>query len=310
MRDGHGDLRCEHVLLGEPVKVVDRIEFDPALRQIDVGCDLAFLLMDLERLGGAAPARELLSAYRRAGGDPGSEELVWFNAAYWALVRTKVALIAAGQRGGGSAGGRAGVRPLSELAARLCWRARGPVAVLVAGPPASGKSTLARELSARSGLPIVSSDETRKRLAGVAPRERAGPGSYTGEFTEATYLELGRAATARLAEGSGVLIDATCGREAQREELIGALDVDRGRVLFVESRVPLACALERAAARTRDAGNVSDATPAVVARLFANHEEIREPAGFEVLRLDGRAPLKIQAEAVTAAADTLLAAPR
>ena len=32
-RDGHGDLRCEHVLASPAVRVVDRIEFDPGLRQ-------------------------------------------------------------------------------------------------------------------------------------------------------------------------------------------------------------------------------------------------------------------------------------
>ena len=51
VRDGHGDLRCEHVLLGPPIRVVDRIEFDPALRQMDVARDLAFLAMDLEAHG-------------------------------------------------------------------------------------------------------------------------------------------------------------------------------------------------------------------------------------------------------------------
>ena len=51
VRDGHGDLRCEHVLLGSEVRVVDRIEFDPKLRQMDVAQDLAFLMMDLEAHG-------------------------------------------------------------------------------------------------------------------------------------------------------------------------------------------------------------------------------------------------------------------
>jgi uncharacterized protein len=47
VRDGHGDLRAEHVLLERGVEIVDCLEFDPALRIVDAGCDLAFLLMDL-----------------------------------------------------------------------------------------------------------------------------------------------------------------------------------------------------------------------------------------------------------------------
>lgn len=68
VRDGHGDLRCEHVLLGEPVRIVDRIEFDPALRRLDVGWDLAFLLMDLELAGRPDAARRVLDVYRGPAG--------------------------------------------------------------------------------------------------------------------------------------------------------------------------------------------------------------------------------------------------
>src|SRR5690606_38501985 len=50
IREGHGDLRAEHVVL-DPLAIVDRLEFDVALRRTDVADDLAFLTMDLERLG-------------------------------------------------------------------------------------------------------------------------------------------------------------------------------------------------------------------------------------------------------------------
>ena len=100
VRDGHGDLRCEHVLAGPRVRIVDRIEFDPALRRIDVACDLAFLAMDLEAGGEPWAARELISAYGEAGMDPGGEALRSFYAAHWALVRAKVALIAASEHDG------------------------------------------------------------------------------------------------------------------------------------------------------------------------------------------------------------------
>ena len=54
VREGHGDLRAEHVILSDPPQIVDCLEFDPALRIGDVALDLAFLVMDLEALG--APA--------------------------------------------------------------------------------------------------------------------------------------------------------------------------------------------------------------------------------------------------------------
>ena len=53
MRDCHGDLRAEHVIVPEhgDVYVYDCIEFNAELREIDVAADIAFLVMDLTRLG-------------------------------------------------------------------------------------------------------------------------------------------------------------------------------------------------------------------------------------------------------------------
>ena len=42
VRDGHGDLRLEHVLAGAEIAVVDCVEFDSGLRRIDVAADLGF----------------------------------------------------------------------------------------------------------------------------------------------------------------------------------------------------------------------------------------------------------------------------
>ena len=151
-RDGHGDLRCEHVLAGPTVRVVDRIEFDPQLRRTDVACDLAFLAMDLEAHGQRWAARELVSAYRHAGISPGGEALRSFYAAHWALVRAKVALIAAAEHDGESGAEQLrAAQQLWSLSERLCWRARAPLAIVICGPAASGKSTLAARARAALG---------------------------------------------------------------------------------------------------------------------------------------------------------------
>lgn len=47
MREGHGNLRAEHVLVDGAIRVVDCVEFDADLRRSDVGDDLTFLVADL-----------------------------------------------------------------------------------------------------------------------------------------------------------------------------------------------------------------------------------------------------------------------
>ena len=183
---------------GHTVRVVDRIEFDPELRRSDIACDLAFLAMDLEASGQRWAARELVGAYRDAGMDPGDETLRSFYAAHWALVRAKVTLIAAAEHDGPARVEQLRcAQQLWLLGERLCWRARAPLAVVVCGPAASGKSVLAGELSRRSQMPVVSSDAVRKRLAHLAPSQPARREHYSAGFTRATYEQLTRRRASR-----------------------------------------------------------------------------------------------------------------
>ena len=50
--DGHGDLRAEHVYFLDQIQIIDCIEFNERFRYGDTAVDLAFLHMDVERLGG------------------------------------------------------------------------------------------------------------------------------------------------------------------------------------------------------------------------------------------------------------------
>lgn len=307
-RDGHGDLRCEHVLT-RPVRVVDRIEFDPLLRCGDVAADLAFLAMDLEALGQAWAARELYETYRKTGLDIGDDPLRDFYAAHWAIVRAKVALISAGEREDEP---RAAQQAIAErmwsLAERLCWRARRPLAVVVSGPAASGKSVLAAELSRRTGAPAISSDAVRKRLAGIEPARPAGAEHYTDAFTHATYARLGEQALEQLRGGGLALLDATFRERREREPLLRALRAGGARVLLVRCEVPLAVALERAERRMEEPGRISDATPSIVERHYREFKEPEPGEADAVLRLDTAAPREQQLAALARAADRALGA--
>jgi predicted kinase len=206
-------------------------------------------------------------------------------------VRAKVALIAAAARAAPAAAELlGGAQRLWSLGERLCWRARMPLAIVICGPAASGKSVLAGELARRSELPLVSSDEVRKRLANVPAGERGRPEHYRASFTRRTYDELAREAGRSLDRSGGVIVDATCRSRSDRAPLLQRLRATRSRCLAVRCEVPLELALERARRRLEDPARVSDATPQIAREQFRAFEEIDELPTANVLRLDTAQP--------------------
>lgn len=271
VRDGHGDLRAEHIVLERGIEIVDCVEFDPTLRRIDTGLDLAFLVMDVMRVDGSL-ATALVEGYRGAGGDPGDDALLQFFAAQRALIRAKVSLIRAGQVSGSDADRRrADAAALIALAGRLGWQLRlGRIAV-VCGPAASGKTTLAAALAARSGARVVSSDVVRKQLLGLEPTERAPLTAYDRRTNLRTYAALGREAARA---GDSVLVDATFRFAEDRATFINALGGDD--VLWIECRASPSVVARRAAARGRRPSRISDADPGVAVRSVAEFEPLTE----------------------------------
>ena len=283
VRDCHGDLRAEHVIVqGTEVEVFDPLEFDPELRQIDVSADLAFLAMDLAAAGADDLADELLEAYETAGGDYGSRPLLFFYAAYRAWVRAKVACLRAGELPpDGRADALAEARRFAGLGANQAWRARRPLTLVVCGASATGKTHLAEALAARSRLPRLSSDLVRKRLAGIGPTERAPEREYAEAANLSTYRELGSHA----ARADGAIVDATFRRRADRDAFADAFGAE---ALFVECTAPAVVVAKRAARRQLDPERVSDATPAIAARQRGEFQPLDEvpPRAHLTLRTD------------------------
>lgn len=90
--DGHGDLRPEHIWLGDPVRIIDCLEFNPQLRAVDPFDEIAFLCVECERLGSPWASdhirRRAISALR----DGLSEQLFTFYRCHRATLRARLAI--------------------------------------------------------------------------------------------------------------------------------------------------------------------------------------------------------------------------
>jgi uncharacterized protein len=268
VREGHGDLRCDHVyFLDQGISIIDCIEFSSRLRTCDVASELAFLVMDLELHGAPDLAAELLHAYVAQAEDADLSRLLPFYQCYRAYVRGKVESLKS-QEPEIEAEEREQARHQAQRSFRLAARyARGtpsPTLLVVCGRVGTGKSTVAQRLSEQTGFVTLNSDVIRKRLAGILPTVHLDAtylsGIYSQEFSQRTYTALFNQAEEELRTERGVIVDATCKRPEDRQALLALAQRQRVPVLFLECRTSLAEVERRLRERTRRGDSVSDAT--------------------------------------------------
>jgi len=280
--DGHGDLLADDIfLLDDGPRVLDCIEFDDRLRRLDGLDDIAFLAMDLERLGAPELGELLLDRYAEHTGDPAPAALRDHYVAYRAFVRVKVACLRHAQ---GDAAAATDAVAYARIAARHLRRGQVRL-VLVGGLPGSGKSTMAGLLADELGAVLLSSDRIRKELAGIDPRRHANAGYRHGIYTPAhtahTYGELLRRAGELLALGESVVLDASWTDAAMRD------DARRLAAATHSALYPFRCVAPAAVAETRirsRIGSISDADPAIAKAMAADMSPWPEAVAIRTMR--------------------------
>lgn len=265
IRDCDGDLHLENICLGEKVWIFDCIEFNPRFRYGDTAADIAFLLMDLEYHDRPDLAAAFLDEYVTAAADETCAPLVDFYKVYRAFVRGKVASLQLMDRAipdGDREAARDRAIGYFRLARGYLLRQRLPSTMfLVGGLMGSGKSTLAQLLGRELGIPVLSSDRTRKELYHATASSRSAPfgtGLYTTEADRATYEALLERGTARLQQGQSVIIDATFRRKADRERFRRAAAEFGAGFRLVMTACPDELIRERLAAREGKMNEISD----------------------------------------------------
>lgn len=258
LRRGHGDLHLGNLCLwqGHPVPF-DALEFDEALATLDLGYDLAFLLMDLEFRCGRAAANRVLNRYVARTGDAALVRGMRLFLSSRALIRAHVA----------ARSGRMD-RGLAYLTAAEGYLAPAPAMIVaIGGLPGTGKSTLARTLApglgAAPGALILRSDEIRKRRFGVAPEERLPEKAYASSVGRQVFATLTRDAATAAAGGQVVIADGTFMADTHRAAIEAAAREAGVPFAGLWLTAPLPVLEARVAGRSGDA---SDATVEVLRR--------------------------------------------
>ena len=294
VRDGHGDLRLEHVYTTHTAfQILDCIEFNDRFRYADVCADIAFLTMDLRHHDAADLAEELLAAYAQATGDYDLYALVDFYESYRALVRAKIqSFMVADPQASHELKKRAQAEARRfYLQALLAERAplEPKCVVGVGGLIASGKSHTSSLLSKKLHCPVVDTDRTRKQLFGSdiwePQAEESFGGMYSESATERVYAEVCRRAHVVLNSGRSVIVDASFRTRRQRALLLELCQEAGTPLFFVECCAPEATIRARLEQRATKP-SISDGRTAIFEDFARTYEPSIELTDTQRLVLD------------------------
>lgn len=300
--DGHGDLQADDIFcLDDGVRVLDCLEFSDRLRHCDVVADMAFLAMDLERLGQPEAARRLLAEYQELAGDRWPVPLVHHYCAARAYVRAKVACLRFAQ---GVAEAADQARGLHALALGHLRQARVTL-VLVGGLPGSGKSTLAWGLATARGWTVLRSDQIRREGRGSAgatggrhPATAYREGDYRPTATAATYEELLHRAQALLEAGESVVLDASFVDARWRSAARAVAERTSSELVEICCQADEPVAVSRIEHRRSQGADASEATPEIRRAMSLEMDPWLTAA---VVDTSSSPPDQVLAEAVTLA---------
>lgn len=290
VRECHGDLHASNLVrTGRGLVAFDCLEFDPALRWIDVADEVAFLLADLEAGHAELHSLAFLQAYLDEGGDFQACRVLDLYKAHRSLVRAKILALNAAEAGPRNDAPRLSHRRhyLSHLAcARRALEKKRPKLILVAGISGAGKTWLAERIAPLLGAVHIRSDIERKRLAGLGAQDRSqsaiGAGIYVPQMNDAVYTHLLRCARDALEGGFTVIVDATFQRRSDRARFAAlAQELGAGARLIL-CRATEATLERRVSERMSRGTDPSDADTSVMRAQLARFEPIDQSEHWSV----------------------------
>lgn len=295
IRDGHGDLRTDHIYFCDGIQIIDCIEFNDRFRYGDVAVDLAFLHMDMEHRGYSELSRIFLASYVNHSDDPELYSLIDFYAAYRAVVRLKISCLRLGseETEAEQQALRSEAKLYMDQAYRYAFQFSRPTLWVFCGLPATGKSYLAGKLAETMSIPLFQSDRIRKDMRSQTQEEVVpfGEGTYRTERRHRVYAQMLASAQETLRGGRSAILDATFSHRRWRDEARQlATDLDTN-LLVVECVCKEETIRDRLKQREKTSG-LSDARLQHLPQMTEDFEPLVEIAPEARLMVNTDQPLR------------------
>lgn len=164
-----------------------------------------------------------------------------------------------------------------------------PLLVVVQGPPAAGKTTVAREIAQRLRLPLLMKDTVKEALL-----DGLGTGEleWSQRLGAATYEVLAALVEESVAAGASVVLEGNFVRGSDLERRLAVLPA---RFVQIHCSAPLGLLLERYGSRERHRGHVDSERIEGLREAVGSHRHDPLDLPGETIRIDTSAPVDVAA---------------
>ncbi|HEM55340.1 MAG TPA: hypothetical protein ENO30_01110 [Thermodesulfobium narugense] len=272
--DGHGDLHSKNIsIMPDDIYIFDCIEFNERFRIQDVASEISFLSMDLDFNNKNDLSLAYINSYQELSKKNIAPYLNFFKS-YFAYVRGKVLSFSFLNEQKNKELERT-IRRYFRLSAKYFDSAL-PTIFVICGFSGTGKSALAKRLSARTNIKRLSSDEIRKELAGIPKHESAkanyNQGIYSPEFTEKVYNKIFDLTNAEIRSNNSVIIDATFNSDVYRKMILNLQENLGVDMILIERDADFEVIKERLNKRALKRNTSSDADLAIYKRQLSEYK--------------------------------------
>ena len=286
IRECHGDLHLKNICLwNNKIQLFDRIEFNEEFRYVDVMCDVAFTVMDLDARNRQDLSNIFLNTYLEHTGDWQGLQVLPVYLSRQAYVRAKVNSMILddpniSQENHQKAQQEA--KNYYHLAWKYTQQHQGKI-IIMSGLSGSGKTTVAKYIAEKINGILIRSDAVRKHLGNVSLDETGNSELYSEEMNQKTYERLIKLGEIVAKEGFNLILDAKFDRHQLRKPVIEIAKKDNIFLTILSCYAPVEILSDRLSKRK---GDISDATSDLLQQQKNNIQDFNEEEMSYVKKID------------------------